>query len=122
MASIITQEKSLVLVKSGSVTPGGFRPKFKGTEAVAEPLYLGLDHPMATISLALDVFDMRPARDGTSASRCPCCGRHSPRHQPDPDWPDRLVGTCEGCRSWFIIDTVTGLMLRLPGEHELRGG
>lgn len=76
---------------------------------------------MATISLNLDLFDMSLERDGASGSRCPRCRRPLALHQPDPDWPDRLVGTCEECRIWFLIETATGLMVRLPGEQELRG-
>jgi hypothetical protein len=77
---------------------------------------------MARISLTLDLFDMKLVCEDGSASRCPCCRRPLTLHQPDPDSPDRLVGTCEGCRAWFLIDTATGLMVRIPHVQELRGG
>jgi hypothetical protein len=76
---------------------------------------------MTRISLTLQLFDMRLVRDEASASRCPCCRRPLTLHQPDPDCPDRLVGICEGCRTWFIINAATGVMVRLPGDQELRG-
>jgi hypothetical protein len=75
---------------------------------------------MTSISLTLDLFDMRLDCDDASASRCPRCRRPLTLHQPDPDRPDRLVATCEGCRNWFIINTATGLMARLPDDQELR--
>jgi hypothetical protein len=75
---------------------------------------------MTRISLTLDLFDMRLVCDDDSASQCPCCGRSLALHQPDPDRPDRLMATCNGCRTWFIINTATGRMVRLPNDRELR--
>jgi hypothetical protein len=76
---------------------------------------------MTRISLTLDLFDSRLVCDDASASRCACCRRPLTLHQPDPGRPDRLVGTCEGCRTWFIINYDTGMMVRLPDDRELRG-
>lgn len=76
---------------------------------------------MSTISLALGLLALSPDGEDTAAVRCPACRRPLTLHQPDPGWPDRLVGTCEGCRTWLLIDAAMGVMVRLPGEEELRG-
>ncbi|WP_435018222.1 hypothetical protein TA3x_000173 [Tundrisphaera sp. TA3] len=40
--------------------------------------------------------------------RCPACRLRLALHQPDPNWPTRLLGTCAGCRTWVIIDHLPG--------------
>jgi hypothetical protein len=75
---------------------------------------------MIRISLTLDLFDMKLVFEDASASRCAYCRQPLMLHQPDPDRPDRLMATCDGCRNWFIINTATGLMVRLPADQELQ--
>lgn len=36
------------------------------------------------------------------------------RHQPDDEQPDRLLGTCPSCSSWFLIDVRSNRMCLLP--------
>ena len=51
---------------------------------------------------------------------CPGCRKTFKLHQPDPDWPDRLLGVCTHCRTWAIIDVgdVGGVILtELPGPQ-----
>ena len=76
---------------------------------------------MSTTSLVLDLHALGHDGEGTAPLRCPVCRRPLTLHQPDPNWPDRLVGTCEGCRTWLLIDAAAGVMARLPGEEEFRG-
>ena len=41
---------------------------------------------------------------------------HSPldRHQPVDATPERLVGTCDECGTWFLINDETHVMVPLP--------
>jgi hypothetical protein len=45
-------------------------------------------------------------------------------HQPDPDSPERLLGVCERCKHWFLIDLLLkrseGVMVRLPDTRVIR--
>jgi hypothetical protein len=36
--------------------------------------------------------------------QCPQCGHALALHQPDPELPDRLLGTCEECKSWYLTN------------------
>jgi hypothetical protein len=45
---------------------------------------------------------------------CARCQTPLDRHQPDAERPDRLLGTCEGCGAWFLIDDEACLMMALP--------
>ena len=40
-------------------------------------------------------------------------------HQPDPDLPGRLIGTCDECKAWFLIDAAEGVIVPLPCEELL---
>jgi hypothetical protein len=35
---------------------------------------------------------------------CPRCGSHLDLHQPQPNLPDRLLGTCDSCDLWAVIE------------------
>ena len=35
---------------------------------------------------------------------CPNCGDELLIHQPDPETPDRLLGTCDECKSWYLLN------------------
>jgi hypothetical protein len=68
----------------------------------------------------------------TGVSHCPddegwvCClgcGEHLGLVQPVSEEPERLVGTCDNCGRWYLLDwhcgSVEGVMLLLPGHAEL---
>ena len=74
---------------------------------------------MASIHVALDLIRMDADSEGPSSPRCSGCHRDLALHQPDPQSPDRLLGTCEECHAWFLILAVPGLMIRLPDEQDL---
>lgn len=40
-------------------------------------------------------------------TECPVCDGHMEIHQPDARRPDRLLGTCEDCSIWCLIDLAT---------------
>ena len=35
---------------------------------------------------------------------CPQCGEGLTLHQPDEALPDRLLGTCDECKGWFLLN------------------
>ena len=49
---------------------------------------------------------------------CLVCDAYLELYQPDADAPDRLVGICERCSRWYLIDIVPGtddaVMILLP--------
>ncbi len=51
---------------------------------------------------------------------CGRCQTVLERHQPDGERPDRLLGTCYECGTWYLIDTEAGLMYSLPDVAALR--
>lgn len=65
----------------------------------------------------------RSDRDRTDIpeTRCPGCGTDLDLHQPDPHLPDRLLGTCPECKSWFVIDLAAGAMAPVPAAETRRG-
>jgi len=50
------------------------------------------------------------------ASEILCSRCHSvlERHQPDAGQPDRLIGTCDDCGAWYLLDLVNSVMIALP--------
>ena len=55
------------------------------------------------------------------ASEILCARCHDPleRHQPDESQPDRLLGTCEGCGTWYLLDLLNSVMITLPDAETL---
>jgi hypothetical protein len=39
------------------------------------------------------------------ANSCPQCEAHLTLHQPDPELPNRLLATCDECKSWYVTDS-----------------
>jgi hypothetical protein len=70
--------------------------------------------------LTFDVIRLGRDREDGSEVPCPACHHDLTFHQPDPECPDRLLGTCEACRTWFLVHAAAGLMLRLPDEEDVR--
>ena len=48
--------------------------------------------------------------------QCARCQSDLVVHLPDPQTPDRLLGTCPDCKSWFLIDARGLRMTRVPEE------
>jgi hypothetical protein len=45
---------------------------------------------------------------------CPKCENPLTLHQPDEELADRLLATCEDCKSWFLTDAAGSSLLALP--------
>jgi hypothetical protein len=58
--------------------------------------------------------------DRLAEVRCPSCETLLSVHAPDPELPDRLLGTCGVCRSWYLMDCRSATMILLPDTKELR--
>ena len=55
---------------------------------------------------------------GTSVlTHCQACESTLRLHQPDTESPDRLLGTCDDCKSWFLIDVARGIVILLCGTR-----
>ena len=75
---------------------------------------------MTSIRLALEIIRLRPGSEDPSEIDCPDCQGPMIFHQPDERLPDRLIGICDSCTVWFLVESSAGLMVRLPGEESLR--
>ena len=51
---------------------------------------------------------------------CHTCGASLLIHQPDINAPERLLGTCDSCGSWHLIDCDRAVMVLLPDAVGLR--
>jgi hypothetical protein len=71
--------------------------------------------------VSLCVIDLPSSRKSLSRVRCPNCGYRMSVHQPDPQSPERLLGTCPACKSWYLMDCVDNVMFLIPDDH-LRDG
>ncbi len=64
----------------------------------------------------------RPWSDSDVPTVTPCQGCDAPLsiHQPDLNAPERLLGTCGGCGSWYLIDCDRDIIVLLPDTVGLR--
>ena len=46
---------------------------------------------------------------------CRTCGSDLVLHQPDPQMPERILGACGECKSWFLLDSGLGYVQIAPG-------
>ena len=51
---------------------------------------------------------------------CLACGELLSIHQPDADCPERLLGTCDACGSWHILDCGRSTTMLLPDADAFR--
>lgn len=54
--------------------------------------------------------------DHTALAGCSRCGNVLEIHQPDENLPKRLLGTCDRCKAWFLIDLDEAILVLLPDE------
>jgi len=75
---------------------------------------------MTSILVRLDLSDVTSGLAASSSMQCPNCDDPLVMHQPDEQSPDRLLGTCEECGAWFLLDLAGEVMVRLPDVESLR--
>ena len=69
---------------------------------------------MGAVVLSMDLTVLTVVPDGLNCISCQTCGSSLNLHQPEADLPNRLLGTCDHCGVWYLIDGDRRLMLRLP--------
>ena len=61
--------------------------------------------------------------DDLGQVRCLSCDAGLNLHQPDVEFPDRLLGICEKCRCWSVLDLLPFenevVLVLLPGQDLL---
>jgi hypothetical protein len=72
----------------------------------------------------LDQLPFPRPRAAHAPIACPNCSSPLTLHQPDPELADRLLGTCERCKHWYLVDLVPGgsggFLVGLPGREVVR--
>ena len=56
------------------------------------------------------------------ATCCPNCEAPLTLHQPDLELPDRLLATCDECKSWYLSDSHGEALTPLSGGTERDAG
>jgi hypothetical protein len=72
------------------------------------------------ISVPLTVVLLPSHRPVAAAAPCLRCGAALELHQPDGDAPQRLLGTCDACGGWHLIDCDGSVVVLLPQAAALR--
>ncbi len=75
---------------------------------------------MTSILISLELIPVTTDHDDPLVVQCASCHGSLVLHQPDEELPERMLGTCEECQTWFLIYADTQLMLKLPDEKMLR--
>jgi hypothetical protein len=67
---------------------------------------------MISVPLTVATLSTRPR----VLAEAPClrCGAALQLHQPDDDAPQRLLGTCDACGGWHLIDCDGSVVVLLP--------
>jgi hypothetical protein len=80
---------------------------------------------MKRVAVDLALIRFPTTVEGLSQLCCLGCGVPMDLHHPDAGFPERMLGTCDACRCWYLMDLVPGrpeaVMVLLPdGDHFLR--
>lgn len=73
-----------------------------------------------TVLFPLAVSLPWPAPEDSAEAPCLACGEPLTLHQPDVNAPERLLGTCDDCGAWHLIDTDRAVTVLLPNADGLR--
>jgi hypothetical protein len=66
------------------------------------------------------IIDAAEVSDDLSQISCPRCGEELSLHLPDPQLSDRMLATCEYCKSWYLFDRAEQRIAMLP-DFEVHG-
>jgi hypothetical protein len=76
------------------------------------------------VSADLDVLRFPTAVEPRARPQCLNCSFPLSLSQPNLNSPERLLGVCEQCEHWFLIDLIAnqteGLLCRLPDVEVIR--
>ena len=77
-----------------------------------------------TVPFPLTLLRFSTLPEDSNGGHCLSCNNVLELSQPDSQLPDRMVGVCEACGRWYVIDflSATGeaVMLLLPDGDALR--
>ncbi len=73
-----------------------------------------------TILFPLAVSRLRTDPEVPTEAPCLACGEPLSIHQPDVYAPERLLGTCDTCGAWHLIDSDRAITVLLPDADGLR--
>jgi hypothetical protein len=80
--------------------------------------------PVKKTSAALDMLRFPTADEHPITAQCLNCSLPLSLSQPDVNSPERLLGVCEHCKHWFLIDLIPdlteGVLWRLPNTEVIR--
>jgi hypothetical protein len=80
--------------------------------------------PIKKVPAELHVLRFPAATERRIGPHCLNCSLPLSVLQPDLDSPERLLGVCEQCKGWFLIDLIPdrreGLLWRLPDTETIR--
>jgi len=80
----------------------------------------------ATVMARLDVLPFATPAEDLTWVRCVHCKSPLDLLQPEVQFPERLLGICEECSSWYFIQLVLErsevIMLQIPEQRSLREG
>ena len=72
------------------------------------------------LSLTFRVFS---SVDSLANIHCLACAGPLDFHQPDPDLPQRMLGTCDSCKTWYLITFTQAsddvVLVQLPVDSAL---
>jgi hypothetical protein len=71
------------------------------------------------ISVPLTVVPLSSHPVVPTETPCLGCGSSLQLHQPDGNAPQRLLGTCDTCGSWHLIDCDRAVTVLLPDATEI---
>ena len=78
----------------------------------------------ATASVSLTMTGLPIVGKDVPRVKCMSCNLRLELHQPDPESPERLLGICERCRNWYVLDLVQddneAVMVHIPEAKHLR--
>jgi hypothetical protein len=66
------------------------------------------------VPVPLTVVPLSPRAPVPADAPCLRCGAALQLHQPDGDAPQRLLGTCDCCGGWHLIDCDESVVVLLP--------
>ena len=79
---------------------------------------------LRTVLSPLDVLPFPHPRVAPVGLPCPHCASPLTLHQLDIELADRLIGSCEACKRWYLVDLAAdrdvGVLVGLPGDDAVR--
>jgi len=82
------------------------------------------EHLVKKVSAELDVLRFPSAVQHRIGAHCLKCSLPLSLFQPDLSAPERLLGVCERCKHWFLVDLIPdlteGVLSRLPDIEVIR--